>query len=218
MRSWSPGTVPRTLAVGLTVVLVNAGASAVRVDGFTPSSTSAEVTDAHEPTTVPPRSTRMLQVAAVVACVSARPLTLPPLDVTGSGGRRSVVAVDSAAILSIACLRGGEPLLRTTSTTTDGTTLSVDVLVPSGRPTRVDAVRAGGVQLTLLTPPGELSGAATTLTLVAPERCPDRWRTDGLPRSLAFDVDLGGPATLQLEIGTELPRWLLATACREAAA
>jgi len=120
------------------------------------------------------------------------------------------------------------PPAQTTTTTTDDGRLAVRLSSPTGRRTRVLAVRAGGVDLRM-TPVTVAGKAAVVVQLSAPLTCPVQWQITGIPSSLNLDVvpdpvpkagqapssTTDSRATLRLRLGPALTTWLLATSCTE---
>jgi len=83
----------------------------------------------------------------------------------------------------------------------------------SGRPTRVVGLGAGSFRLRGRPTPATVDSQNRTIWVDRPSRCPAEWVDGGLPRTIDLDLDVGAPATVSLDTGFALPRWLRAGAC-----
>ncbi len=162
---------------------------------------------------VAPGASRQLLLHVWVSCASPLPLRLPALRLTGPDGGSGAVVRGGAAVLAGWCAGVDRDLLELAGTTGDGDRLRVVLRVPSGRTTRIDAVRAGGVLLSASPLPIWLGGQASTLWLTPPRPCPRAWSAGGLPTSVDLDADVGGPATVSVAVGPDLARWLAEHGC-----
>jgi hypothetical protein len=146
-----------------------------------------------------------------VACRSPQPLRLPPLTVrTSSGNARDVPLQGDSAALTQVCSLVSQDLgpVAVTAVDTVGTRLQVSVQSPTGRTTRIVAIRALGVTLLNSGPSDALDGASKAIWLERPETCPPQWRDTGFPLVLDLDVDNGGPSRMSAFLGYPLARWL----------
>jgi hypothetical protein len=97
----------------------------------------------------------------------------------------------------------------------DGKRFRLSLLAPSGRTTRIVAVRAGRLELTGDPLPMTVDGTARAMWLDPPARCPEPVTAGGLPRSVQVDVDpgTGQTATVTVDVGDALAVWLLRGPC-----
>lgn len=212
---------------GLPLELFTGGASftAVRVRFLEPSGA-----------TVPARGRLTVRLAVEVDCASPQTLAVPPLRVGLPDDASRDVPVEAAApALATLCgdgSAGAVPLVtgvavpaRTdVAVLLDGARFRLSLVAPSGRTTRIVAVRAGPLDLSADPLPMTVDGTARAMWLDPPDRCPAAARAalaaGGLPRSVDVDVDPGGgqTATLRVEVGDTLAAWLLRGACGRAPA
>jgi len=104
-------------------------------------------------------------------------------------------------------------VLELVSAVPDGDRLRIEVRSPSGRTTQVIGMWAGSVRITGRPMPATVDSANRTMWLDRPSRCPSEWVRGGLPRTIELDLDVGAPATVSVDTGFALPRWLRAGAC-----
>lgn len=200
----------------LAITVTNPGPGEVGVVGYADLTSSGAVGGFEPPDAlVNAGETVELSVGIMLHCDRPRPLMLPDLALElPSGARRTVTAMGAPAVLTDLCSRGPPQTrpLQVTSARVDGPRLLVEVASPSGRRTRIDQVRAGGVVLGVRLPV-EVDRTRHTLALQAPATCPTPWQVSGVPTRLLLEVDTGGPAVMSLPLGEPLVRWVLATAC-----
>jgi hypothetical protein len=179
--------------------------------------------DAAEVTAVTPQglqitagSTATAVLRAAISCGSPQPLRLPALSVRGSDRVLRPIEIDgSASALARVCnlQRPAVHLLQLVSAAPDGARLRLQVRSPTGRTTQVNAISAGGVALSGRPIPGAVDALGRTIWIDPPTSCPDAWLHSGLPRTLDLRVDAGGDATVTLDLGYAVARWLRAGVC-----
>lgn len=165
---------------------------------------------------IPPGGTVDAVARASVACRSPQPLRLYPLQVRRSDhSLHSIEIVGSAAALTRVCHAQGptSEVLTLVRVTEDGERLRLVVRSPTGRTTKVTGVHAGGVTFTGRPLDGAFDARERIIWLDRPRTCPSEWLSGGLPRTLTFELDPGGPAALNLDAGYALARWLRAGPC-----
>ena len=181
--------------------------------------------------TVAPRGRLDVRVAVEVDCASPQTLAVPPLRVGLPDDASRDVPVEAAApALATLCgdgTAGAVPLVsgvavraRTdVAVLLDGPRFRLSLVAPSGRTTRIVAVRAGSLDLSADPLPMTVDGTARAMWLDPPDRCPAAVRRQlaatGVPRSVDVDVDPGSgqTATVRVEVGDTLAAWLLRGAC-----
>jgi len=207
------------LRAALDVRVRNTSAEPMDVLGAEGSFRAAQVTSIEAlPRTVAPGDATVFKVHVVALCSSPQPLTLPGLSVRGPDGvRRELPVQGGSAALTDVCQTGPSPLLEVVSARPDGERLALTLTAGSGRSTRVVALRAGGVLLSGSPLPAEIDDRSRTVWLDPPSACSPTWIEADLPDTLDTDVDVGGPATVRLRVGPELPAWLLQRSCRAGA-
>jgi hypothetical protein len=162
-----------------------------------------------------PGAGERVTVHAAVGCRSPLPLRLFPLQFRRVDHTLVTVPISGAtAALAAVCETQGPTaqVLTLTRAAPDGDRLALMLRSPTGRTTKVLAVRAAGVAFTGR-PLGVIDGNESILWLDPLPTCPADWRTAGLPRSITVDIDAGGPATLDLDTGYALARWLRTGPC-----
>jgi hypothetical protein len=149
-----------------------------------------------------------------LSCGASGPLGLPPLLIEREGGEQQALSVANPGLLYNACDRGPEEdkRLRLLGSGRSGTGLRVTLATPSGAPSQVTGIRAGGVRLRTEPAVVEVDGA-TPVVLRPVGRCPAAWISGGIPRRLDIDVASTGVATLELPAGAALASWILDTSC-----
>jgi hypothetical protein len=220
------------------IAVVNQGSEPIRVLGPDRSRPGVE-TIGVEPLdlTIGGRRSGRLNATLAVDCTRPDPLQIPSLRIAGRDAVRRTIAVGGAGVLLEACGRSGARVRPLTigAVRVDGGQLVVGLSSPTGRATRVFAVRAGGVPLRM-DRPLDLAPTADA-RLSPPGTCPAQWLVGGIPTALDLDVataapaadgatgpspspgppttpDLTPAATLRLRLGAPLISWLLSSACR----
>jgi hypothetical protein len=153
---------------------------------------------------------------ASIACRAPQPLRLYPLQIRRDDHSLVTVRIigDAAALTRICDAQAPDTrILAIVRTDEDGDRLELVLRSPTGRNTRVTALRAGGVTLTDHPPDDPVDGREHVFWLERPRSCPIEWLSTGLPRTVELDVDTGGPATVTLDTGYVLARWLRAGPC-----
>jgi len=199
----------------LLVEVVNASAGTIVVTGHDVSYDAAQITGVvPRILEVPAAASRTLEVDVAVGCTGPAPLRSAPLRLRRmDGGIRPLPVNGASQALTTLCATAGGPQspLVIHEAHPEGGRLALVMSAPSGRTTEVEAVRAGGVPL--VTTQATVAGASTTIWLEPPYDCPMAWRSTGIPQQVSLDVDVGGPASLTLQVGPALADWLLATSC-----
>lgn len=204
------------LLVDVTVRLTNLGRAPMILTGAETTFDAGSV-EAVVPDSVPVRPGEAVEVVArsAIACRSPLPLRLFPLQVRRADHTLVTVPISGAtAALTAVC--GAQDLdsavLALTRVAPDGNRLALVLRSPTGRTTGVVGAHAGGVQLTGR-PFGAFDGNDRILWLDPPRTCPAPWLAGGLPRIVTLEIDAGGPATVDLDTGFALARWLRAGPC-----
>jgi hypothetical protein len=107
----------------------------------------------------------------------------------------------------------GSQVLTLVSAARDGIRLKLAIRSPSGRTTQVLALGAEGVPLTGEPLPSSVEATPRIIWLDPPATCPAEWVAAGLPRTVDLEVDVGGPATVSLDVGFAVAQWLRAGPC-----
>jgi hypothetical protein len=220
VRATLPGD--RRTALDLAVRISNLEGAPVVVTGADQSITAARV-DAVVPSRVTVNAQGWADVVlrASVDCRSARPLALPALQVQRPGLGVDLVAVEGDGTpLVHACQSRprGPRVLELVSVVVDvDTRLRVAFRSPTGRTAIVQGVLAGGVRLSGRPEPARVEADARTVWLTRPATCPPEWLHAGLPRTVDLELDAGTSATLTVDLGPPLIRWLQAGPCRAGA-
>jgi hypothetical protein len=215
----------RPLRGTLQVSVINAGARSVRVTGYDASVSAASIAGLERPAgidAVPAGQTSTLALRVSVRCDGELPLRLPSLRLRLADGTQRPLPVlgGNAAVAGLCSSRRDQQLLVSDRRPhRDREYYGVLLRSPSGRPTRVQAARAGGYPISVAPLPSTIGAAGTMIWLTPPARCPQVWRTAGFPGGLDLDVDLpaGELTTVSVEVGPALARWLLDSGCPEGA-
>ena len=174
--------------------------------------------------TVGPRGRLTLQVAVEVDCASPLSLGVPPLRVVlPDDASRDVPVEAGTQALAGVCGRSPLPLVTGVAVKAvtdvaallDGKRFRLSLVSPSGRTTRIVAVRAGSLDLTGDPLPMTVDGTARAMWLDPPTRCPAAVTAGGVPTSVQVDVDpgTGQTATVAVDVGGTFAAWLLRSAC-----
>lgn len=210
------GSSQRTL-VDLVVRVTNLGRTPLSLNGAE-ASFDAGAIEAIGPdgASIAPGASIDAVALASIACRSPQPLRLYPLQVRRSDrSLRSVEIAGAAAALTRVCHAQGPDaqVLSLIRASEDGERLRVVVHSPTGRTTKVEGVHARGVAFTGRPLDGTFDARERVIWLDRPRTCPAEWLRTGLPRTLTFEVDPGGPATVTLDAGFALARWLRTAPC-----
>jgi len=214
--------------VRVTLRIINDGPQELWLVGSAPGQAGVSVV-ALDPRAaqIPPRGSTDVEANTEVDCAKALPLIMPALIIQTPEGQRYRVQVPAADALIQACAGGVRSTLPLTATAqaTSGKQLRVTVRSPTGRPTRVVRLRAGGVVLAAHPLPFLVADAAQQILIEPPAACPAAWRNGGIPLDLDLDVEVGvnlsgdllasgpEPATVRTPLGVPLVNWILDTAC-----
>jgi len=217
-------------SAALTVSILNLGGVPLQVSGRSDSLSAVRIRFVNPSgASVGPRARLTVRVVVEVACSSPQALRVPPLQITSPDGLVRDIPLDATApALGDLCtenINGTAALIEGAAARTgtdvgdlvDDGRFRVSVRAPSGRTTRVVGVRAGGLELTGDPLPATVDGTARVLWLEQPRACDPSVSRSGLPRSLDVDVDggAGQTATVRVQIGDALARWLLDGPCGE---
>jgi hypothetical protein len=168
---------------------------------------------------IDPGGSGLVTVHAGIACGSRQPLRLGDLQVRRADHRIRTITITGAsgALASLCDLQtpGAHPLALV-SALPDDTRMRLAVRSPTGRTTRVTAIGVDGVPFTGRPLPATVGAQQTEIWLNRPASCPAAWVNGGLPRTVDVDLDAGGPATVTLDVGFALARWLRAGPCAAA--
>jgi hypothetical protein len=216
----------------VTIAVANHGADEIQVINPADAAAGVSVIDLEPPVlTVRPGQVGQLNADIAVRCDQATPLLLPALRVELIDGVRSRLPVGGSGLLQEACSRAAAPIRPLAVSIGAGSTgptpsaktqlaggLTIALSSPTGRPARVSAIRAGGVDLAATPLPVSVAaGAPVGVRLSAPGTCPVQWQVIGIPRTLEFDLAASSPSgsvsTVQLPVGPVLTSWLLANSC-----
>lgn len=212
----------------LQVSVLNLGAVPLRVTGRSDSWSAVRIL-AVEPAgaDVAAAARRDVRVAVEVDCTSPQALRVPPLQFTSPDGLVRDIAVDvtapALADLCAAGMNGTQELLRgrvadrgsDVARLVDRDRLRLVLVSPSGRTTRVVAIRAAGLALDADPLPATVDGTPRYLWLKPPTGCDASVLRVGAPRHVDVDVDAGSgqTATVRLRLGDLFAGWLLAGPC-----
>jgi hypothetical protein len=226
-----PDPTLRLRGAALTVSVANLGGVPLQISAPSGSFDAARILSVDPAgASVEPGRRGTVQLVIEVACASPQPLRVPPLQVTSPEGVARNIPLDAAApALAQLCTADAfdtEALLTTSITSASGLAELLDEVgrfrvplrAPSGRSTRVLAVRAGGMELVADALPTILDGSDKVVWLTQPSACDPSVSRSGLPRALDIDIDAGtGQATaVRVQVGDVLARWLLTGPCGRA--
>jgi hypothetical protein len=153
---------------------------------------------------------------ATVDCGSPLSLGLYPLQVRRADRSLQSIEISGATAVLARICNAQVPDLRVLTlvgVSQDADRLRLVVRSPTGRTTTIRGLRARGVALTGRPLSGGFDGRERVLWVDRPRTCPAEWLSTGLPRTLTVEVDVGGPATVTLDVGYPLARWLRAAPC-----
>ncbi len=212
-----PGQGPER-AVSLDVTLSDDSGQALTV--ARPLSASPAVRrpalDPASPTVLPGHPLE-LALQLKLACAVPSPLAVD-LELVGLDGVTRRIPVDGAAgALADSCEQAvpSAPVLALTGMSVDSSgRLVVGIVSPTRRSTVLRSFHAGTLDLPATGLPLTVGAHRADVLLEPPQGCPAPAVAAGVPQTLDVEIDLGGPATVSLQAGRVLSRWLLHSACR----